>query len=154
MAVGLPFATSSAKVGPEIMAVLLRNGISCLIVSENVPPVSGSRPLVAQINFCSGRMWLFKSAAIFLNPVLFTHNRTEELFARQGRISSLIFMDSGMLMPGRYFLFCFVFLISERFSLSLEVKETSSPFFAKRILSAVPQAPAPMTKNDSFAIRA
>ena len=53
MAVGLPFATSSANVGPEIIAVLLREGISFLIVSENVSPVSGSRPLVAQINFCS-----------------------------------------------------------------------------------------------------
>ena len=52
MAVGLPFATSSAKVGPEMTAVLWREGISCLIVSENVFPVSGSRPLVAQINFC------------------------------------------------------------------------------------------------------
>ena len=62
-------------------------------------------------------------------------------------------MDSGILMPGRYFLFSFVLFIAERVSLSLEVKETSSPFFAKRILRAVPQAPAPLTKNDSLARR-
>ena len=51
IAVGLPFATSTAKVGPEMPAVFLIEGSSLLIDSENFYPVSGSRPLVAQINF-------------------------------------------------------------------------------------------------------
>ena len=98
-------------------------------------------------------MCVFNSAVTVLNAVLFTHKRTQEQLANEGRISSSMFMDSGILMPGRHFLFSFVFFTMERFSLSLEVSETLSPFFAKRMLSAVPQAPAPMTKNDSLAIR-
>ena len=89
---------------------------------------------------------------VLIKPGLLTQISIDVDRAIASSLIGPIEIPSGTSTPGKYFLFSFSALILKRFASSKDVKKTLLPALYNWIDSAVPQEPAPKTKNDSLFI--
>src|SRR6185312_4740806 len=142
-AVGMPRATSLAKVGPESTAKGVLSPNTSLATSCSSLPLSISKPLVAQARRSALGLQSPMSFKVARKPWLGTTTRRSSQAATSLTRSNSIPSGSGKGQPGRKRLFSRSLGRGSSSLRSTDQSCTARPLRAREIASAVPQEPAP-----------